>query len=174
MVRFAAKCSAKMKKLVRSLEGKLGTGTSNLSLRIGLHTGAVTAGVLRYVCSVDQVIIVPVSHSLYRGRKSRFQLFGDSVNTAARMEAKGVPNKIHISQATANALEAEGKGSWVVKRNEEIDVKGKGKMQTYFAEPAIGTSSFDEDFEDPFQLHLPIAPDDGPQVYPDNVSTFSI
>jgi class 3 adenylate cyclase len=52
-----------MKELIRELEALLGPGTSDLALRVGLHSGAVTAGVLR-------------------GEKSRFQLFGDTVNTA--------------------------------------------------------------------------------------------
>lgn len=49
MVRFAAECRAKMNALTQELESKLGPGTDDLKLRIGLHSGAVTAGVLRYV-----------------------------------------------------------------------------------------------------------------------------
>jgi class 3 adenylate cyclase len=49
MVRFAADCRAAMNSITTELESKLGPGTSDLSLRIGLHSGAVTAGVLRYV-----------------------------------------------------------------------------------------------------------------------------
>ena len=47
MVRFAADCRNKMNELTKELESVLGEGTSDLSLRIGLHSGAVTAGVLR-------------------------------------------------------------------------------------------------------------------------------
>ena len=47
MVRFAADCRNKMNELTKELEPVLGEGTSELSLRIGLHSGAVTAGVLR-------------------------------------------------------------------------------------------------------------------------------
>lgn len=59
MARFARDCLARMKVLVVKLELLLGPGTADLSMRFGLHSGPVTAGVLR-------------------GEKSRFQLFGDT------------------------------------------------------------------------------------------------
>jgi class 3 adenylate cyclase len=55
MSRFAYQCLIGMKELTRELEAILGPGTSELALRVGLHSGAVTAGVLR-------------------GEKSRFQV----------------------------------------------------------------------------------------------------
>lgn len=60
MCKFAADCREKMNELTTSdLSAKLGLGTADLKLRIGLHSGPVTAGVLR-------------------GQKARFQLFGDT------------------------------------------------------------------------------------------------
>ena len=63
MVKFAAECMAKMGSLVAGLVEKLGEDTANLQMRVGLNSGSVTGGVLR-------------------GDKSRFQLFGDTMNTA--------------------------------------------------------------------------------------------
>lgn len=61
MVRFARHALRRMNVITREVEVSLGPGTTQLGLRIGLHSGPVTAGVLR-------------------GEKSRFQLFGDTVN----------------------------------------------------------------------------------------------
>ena len=63
-----------------------------------------------------------------RGDKSRFQLFGDTVNTAARIESTGMRDKIHLSQETADLLVTAGKQHWVKKRDEPVDAKGKGKQ----------------------------------------------
>jgi hypothetical protein len=115
MARFARDCLAKMSSVVRRLEVSLGPDTAELSMRVGLHSGPVTAGVLR-------------------GEKSRFQLFGDTVNTAARMESTGLKDKIHLSAATADLINASGdcKDVWVVPRDDLVDVKGKGKMKTHW------------------------------------------
>jgi Adenylate and Guanylate cyclase catalytic domain len=57
------------------------------------------------------------------------------VTTAARMESTGVRDKIHISQHTADLLIAAGKNHWVSPRQDEVNVKGKGLMKTYFLNP---------------------------------------
>mmetsp|Transcript_20032 Transcript_20032/g.35262 ORF Transcript_20032/g.35262 Transcript_20032/m.35262 type:complete len:1107 (-) Transcript_20032:235-3555(-) len=120
MVRFARDCQAKMAALSHQLEISLGPDTADLAFRIGLHSGAVTGGVLR-------------------GQNSRFQLFGDTMNMAARMETTGARNRIHISGDTAELLKAAGKDSWIEKRKEQIDVKGKGLQHTYWVK--MGTDS---------------------------------
>jgi len=115
MSRFARDCMLKLREITCELAETLGEDTADLEMRVGLHSGSTTAGVLR-------------------GTKSRFQLFGDCVNTAARMESNGVRGRIHISQATADALISQGKGRWVIPREEKIVAKGKGEMQTYWVQ----------------------------------------
>lgn len=70
----------------------------------------------------------------FADKKSRFQLFGDTVNTASRMESTGVANRIQVSDTTAKLLMDAGKSSWVVPRDGLVEAKGKGKMQTYWVE----------------------------------------
>ena len=60
------------------------------------------------------------------------RLFGDTVNTAARMESTGCMDKIHISNKTAMLLEQHGRKSWVSPRNDSVNVKGKGFLSTYW------------------------------------------
>lgn len=116
MSKFAKESMQKMTELVRHLEVSLGPDTADLCMRYGLHSGPVTAGVLR-------------------GEKSRFQLFGDTVNFASRMESTGQRNKIQCSQATADLLVAGGKKHWVHTRDDVVHAKGKGNVQTYWIVP---------------------------------------
>ena len=61
------------------------------------------------------------------------QLFGDTVNTASRMESTGVPGRIQLSEAAAAEVIAVGRGEWLTERPDKIVAKGKGEMKTYFA-----------------------------------------
>jgi hypothetical protein len=73
-----------------------------------------------------------VTGGILRGEKARFQLFGDTMNTASRMESTSLPNRIQVSQETADLLESAGKGGWVKQREDKIVAKGKGHLTTYW------------------------------------------
>lgn len=67
-------------------------------------------------------------------------MFGDTVNTAARIESTGLRDRIHISQDTADLLKEAGKEHWVVAREDTVVAKGKGELATYWLLPKDGTS----------------------------------
>lgn len=113
MARFAQECIVKMKEVTRKLEVTLGPDTGDLCVRIGLHSGPVTAGVLR-------------------GEKSRFQLFGDTVNTASRMESTGERNMAQVSAETAQLIREGGKDHWLRQRDDKVFAKGKGELNTFW------------------------------------------
>jgi hypothetical protein len=114
MAEFAREMLQKFDHVVRGdLELTLGPDTAELGLRVGLHTGPVTAGVIR-------------------GERARFQLFGDSVNTTARIESTGKPDRIHLSEQAYKELKRQGKAHWCLRRAEKVVAKGKGELETYW------------------------------------------
>jgi class 3 adenylate cyclase len=83
----------------------------NLHFRIGLHTGSVVAGIIGE-------------------NKYSYDMWGDAVNTAARMESHGEAGKIHVSEEFRNSVGHE----FTFTERGEMEIKGKGKMKTYFLE----------------------------------------
>ena len=81
----------------------------DLAIRCGIHVGPTIAGVIGL-------------------KRFLYDVWGDAVNTASRMESLGEPGKIHVSedvfQSLGNTFRFEPRG--------EIEVKGKGLMRTYF------------------------------------------
>eukprot|EP00980_Cylindrotheca_fusiformis_P016206 scaffold4815_cov107-Cylindrotheca_fusiformis.AAC.3 len=120
--KFARDCLKKMKDVTLKLEVSLGPDTSDLDLRTGIHSGQVTAGVLR-------------------GQRSRFQLFGDTMNTTARMESSSERCRIQLSQVTADLLKEAGLTRWIIPRSTKMFVKGKGEMQTYWLRKSRRTNN---------------------------------
>lgn len=83
-----------------------------------------------------------VPHSILSSQRTHlYQLFGDTVNTAARMESHGKPHRIHATRATADLLTAAGKGHWVNENSEQLRVKGKGVMESFWIAPKSGGSN---------------------------------
>ncbi|CAB9513943.1 Receptor-type guanylate cyclase gcy [Seminavis robusta] len=118
LCRFAQECQAILKRVTMQLVETLGEDTANLQARIGIHSGPVTGGVLR------------------ANRGQRFQLFGDTMNVTSRCETNGSPGRIQVTQATADLLTARGKSSWLTKREDLVQAKGKGAMQCYWVSPS--------------------------------------
>lgn len=132
LTQFSFDARDKVREVCEELE-KEGLDTRKLDMRFGIHSGAITAGILR-------------------GTKSRFELFGDTINTASRMESTGVGGKIQVSAETAELIRYDRKERWLVKRDGMMSAKGKGDLQTYWAEPNSAGSrvSFSDEAHDHF------------------------
>lgn len=122
IAKFSAKCISIFRRTVRGLEVELGPDTNELGLRVGINSGPVTSGVLR-------------------GERARYQLFGDTVNTTARMESTGTADMVHLSESTASLLRKAGHEDWLIPRDEQVSAKGKGTLQTYWLALRVSTTA---------------------------------
>jgi adenylate cyclase len=104
-----AAAAAKMALAIQRVSKIFRTSTGDsIQLRIGLHTGPVTAGVIGT-------------------KKFAYDLWGDAVNTASRMESQGLPGCIQVTETTYHQL----KNDFAFEARGLVSVKGKGDMQTY-------------------------------------------
>jgi len=85
---------------------------SGLALRIGIHVGGVVAGVIGI-------------------RKFSYDVWGDAVNTASRMESHGASGRVHVSEAVYLRL----KDQFRFEPRGTITLKGRSEMCTYFLLP---------------------------------------
>lgn len=107
----AKKCVIAAQKIIAFLEERNKTEAVKWKVRIGIHTGAITAGVI--------------------GRKKfSYDLFGDTINVAARIESASEPGKINISAMTYDQV----KGEFPCTYRGKIDAKGKGELDMYFVD----------------------------------------
>jgi len=91
------------------------TDMNDLEIRIGIHTGEVVAGIIGK-------------------NKYTFDLWGDAVNVASRMESNSEAGRIHISEQFAKSIESYPEFSLIPRGT--INIKGKGTMNTYWLEKA--------------------------------------
>lgn len=86
-------------------------GDKTFEIRIGVHSGEVVAGIVGV-------------------KKFAYDIWGDTVNTASRMESKSEPGKINISETTYNLV----KDKFTCTYRGELEAKNKGKLKMYFVE----------------------------------------
>jgi class 3 adenylate cyclase len=99
------------------LVGHAVPGFGQLRMRYGIHTGPVVAGVIGK-------------------RKFSYDLWGDTVNTAARMESHGIPDAIQVTEDVYDTL----RDRYSLTPRGLVQIRGKGEMTTYLLEGRLATA----------------------------------
>lgn len=97
------------------MASRMALGKEPFNIRIGIHTGPVVAGIVGV-------------------KKFAYDIWGDTVNTASRMESSGEAGKVNISHSTYQLV----KDHFVCTPRGMVMAKGKGEMEMYFVEKGIG------------------------------------
>lgn len=99
---------------VEETKNDVAANAMSFDIRIGINTGPVVAGVVGT-------------------KKFAYDIWGDTVNVAARMETLSEPGKINISETTYNLI----KDRWTCAYRGEIEVKNRGALKMYFVDTAV-------------------------------------
>ncbi|MDK1030190.1 MAG: adenylate/guanylate cyclase domain-containing protein, partial [Anaerolineae bacterium] len=103
-----AELALDMRFYINSMQGKM---NNSIDFRIGINSGSLIAGVIRK-------------------NKFQYDVWGDTVNIASRMESHGLAGKIQVTSATYQLL----KDKYLFERRGMLEIKGKGEMETWFLE----------------------------------------
>lgn len=99
------------KEMLSAVQKRNEAGGIHFEFRIGIHSGPIVAGVVGI-------------------KKFAYDIWGDTVNLAARMQQNGEPGKVNISEATYGLV----KDKFNCEYRGEIEAKNKGKLKMYFVE----------------------------------------
>jgi class 3 adenylate cyclase/tetratricopeptide (TPR) repeat protein len=106
------KAGLEMQEYMRRMNGqRSAAGLPLMELRVGIHTGPVVAGIVGI-------------------KKFAYDIWGDTVNTASRMESSGEPGKVNISGTTYELI----KEKFVFSHRGKVQAKNKGEIDMYFVE----------------------------------------
>lgn len=107
-----------------------------VQIRVGFHSG-------------------PVITNVVGCRLPKFSMFGDTINCAARMESNSLPGRIHCSKESADLLMTQHPNDVILKSRGQIEIKGKGLMETFWVEFDGANDHSSNDEQPPIKSLLP-------------------